>query len=272
MAKTWQESTFVALDLETTGAYPLGAEICEVAAIKWTKGQIVDEFHSLVAITKPQDPKALAIHGITDEQLKSAPSLSHVITGLHKFINNSIVMAHHAQFDFGFIVPEFEKLRLPLPNVDGLCTSYLSRSVFPEAPNHKLQTLIPFLNLFQGQAHRALDDTRSCLELGLKCFAKLGADTTLEEIYKRQTILLPWNIFSISALYKEGRLASIIDALSRRESVQLVYDGGSQPGLARTVRPLGIVRNVNDDYLVAEDRPGEIAKRYFLKRISASRI
>ena len=272
MDKPWHEHTFIAFDLETSGAYPLGAEICEVAAVKWRDGAIIDTFQSLVAVSRPIEAKIIAIHGITNEMLEGAPSVQGVTRQFYDFIRGSILMAHHAQFDMGFLAPEMEALKLSLPEGESLCTSLLSRKVFPESPDHKLQTLIPHLGLYQGQAHRALDDSKSCLELGIACMEKLGREKTMDEVFSHQEFRLPWPIFSIAAIKGESRLADLIRALERREEVQIVYQGGSQPGQARTVRPLGIVRNAKDDYVVADDMTGDVPKRYFLKRISASRL
>lgn len=274
MTKSWQDETFVSFDVETSGQYPLGAEICEVAAVKWSKGKIIDSFQSLAATKRRMSDQVIAIHNITNEMLVGAPPLSEVIKKFYDFIEGAYLIAHHAPFDLGFIAPEFERLRLSFPKRPVFCSSLLARRVFPESENHKLQTLIRFFNLEQGTAHRALDDARACLEVGLKIFNKIGPDKDMAEIASYQNANLLWTNFSISALKGNSNFKAIVEALEQNSPVQIVYSGGSKPGQARTVMPLGIVRNPLDDYLVAreENSTEEKPKRYFLNKITSSSL
>lgn len=272
MTSRWLDATFVGFDVETSGQYPLAAEICEIAAVKWRAGQIVDSFQSLVATKKPMSATVIAIHNITNEMLVGAPTILEVIRKFHAFIGNDNLIAHHAPFDLGFIAPEFEKAGLSLPQPQVFCSSLLSRKAFPESVNHKLQTLIKFFNLEQGTAHRALDDARACLEVGLKVFKKVGESATIDELLAYQEASLPWSDYSIASLRSHSVYMQIIKALENQEPIQIVYAGGSRPGEARTIMPKGLVRNPLDDYLVATEREGEIPKRYFLKKITAARF
>src|SRR5580658_5011861 len=111
----WHEATFVGLDTETSGKYPLDAEICEIAAVKWRGGQIIENFQSLVAITRPMNPEAQGVHHISPEMLAGAPNMRDTITKFHNFIDESFLIAHHAPFDMGFIAYEFERAGLALP-------------------------------------------------------------------------------------------------------------------------------------------------------------
>src|ERR1044072_3512340 len=99
----WCESTLIAIDLETTGKYPLDAEICEMAAVKWRNGQIIDSFQSLIRPTSAMPQEVLAIHNITNEMVETAPTLSEKISEFHRFISEGWILAHHAPFDMGFL-------------------------------------------------------------------------------------------------------------------------------------------------------------------------
>ncbi len=270
MTTNWREATFVGFDVETSGKYPLAAEICEVAAVKWRNGVIVDKFQTLIATRFKMSDEVIAIHNITNEMLVGAPSIKTAISDFYKFILDSYLIAHHAPFDMGFIAPEFERVGLALPKNMVFCSSLLSRKAFPESENHKLQTLINFFNLKKGQAHRALDDAEACLSVGLKVFEKLGQNCTLSELLAYQEAKLPWTDYSISKLRGHGVYSKIVEALESRSMVQITYSGGSKPGLARTVHPLGLVRNPLDDYFVATEDLKEIPKRYFLNKITAA--
>ena len=50
-APSWKEATFVAFDTETTGRYPLVAELVEIAAVKWKGGVIVDKYQTFARPT-----------------------------------------------------------------------------------------------------------------------------------------------------------------------------------------------------------------------------
>ncbi|MCB0386430.1 MAG: exonuclease, partial [Bdellovibrionales bacterium] len=196
----------------------------------------------------------------------------------HEFLGDAVPVAHHAPFDLGFLSIEFESRRLPLPPTSVLCTSLLSRAVIPESPNHRLQTLVNFLGIEGGQAHRALDDAIACLALMFKCLERIGKDKTVAEVLAAQGPELNWRDYSLQNLNANRVMAEIIQALRNRQPVEIVYSGGSRPGEARTVMPLGIVRNPNGDFLVAREERGgahrsleEVPKRYFLEKIKKAR-
>lgn len=270
--RPWHESTFIAIDLETTGKYPLDAEICEIAAVKWRAGKIIDTYQTLVKPSRPMGAEVIAIHNITNEMVAESPSIREVLPGFHKFIQDGFLMAHHAPFDMGFLAVEFEKQRLALPTKPVFCTCLLARRLVPESPNHRLVTLAARFGIDTGQAHRALDDTKACLQLGLKCFEISGADTKVTELFKVQGGDIPWSQFSIMTLKSNAVFARIIEALERKSELQITYSGGSRPGEPRTIMPLGLVRNLDDDFLVAQDEPDTVPKRYFLKRITGSAL
>src|SRR5690606_36090270 len=119
---------------------------------------------------------------ITDEMLADAPDIADVIPKFHRFIEGAYLVAHHAPFDMGFLAVEFEKLTLQLPNNPVFCSSLLSRRLVPESANHRLQTLISHLGLTVGQAHRALDDSKACLEFALNCFRRSGEHCSLQDL------------------------------------------------------------------------------------------
>jgi DNA polymerase-3 subunit epsilon len=280
MISSWREAIFVSFDTETSGKYPLADEVCEIAAVKWQGGRVVDEFQSFIKVSRPMSNEVIQIHHITNEMLIGAPNAEQVIGQFIKFIDDSYMIAHHAPFDMGFLAPLIEKARLPLPKNNVFCSSLLARKAFKESPNHKLQTLIQFFKLPQGQAHRALYDARACLEVGFKVFEKieaLKAERTqeplgIEEIFAYQEAKLPWLDYSVAALKSHPIYAELVRALEERSEVQIVYAGGSRPGQARTVTPIGLVRNPLDDYLVAFEVAVEVPKRYFLNKITAARI
>lgn len=273
LKKPWFESTIIAIDLETTGRYPLDAEICEMAAVKWQNGQIVDTYQTLLKPTLRMSDEVIAIHNITNEMVETAPLLERKLAEFHRFISDGFVLAHHAPFDLGFLSWEFEKARLLLPERPAFCTSLLSRAINADVPNHRLATLAKHFGIEAGAAHRALDDAQTCLAVGLRYFEKLGREAKLSDIQGFQMTPLPWSRFSIEALTEREHLRTMVRALRDKREIVLVYESGSRPGEPRKVFPMGLVRNPDGDYLVATEGNNEgddvRPKRYFLDHVSA---
>ncbi len=272
----WQEATFIAIDLETTGKYPLDAEICEMAAVKWKNGQIVDEYQSLIKPTYRMSDEVIAIHHITNEMVENSPALADKLPEFHKFIQDGFVVAHHAPFDLGFLAWEFEKATLGLPTLPAFCTSLLSRHINANVSNHRLATLAQHFKIDAGAAHRALDDAKTCLQVALKYFEILGPEAKLSDIFGVQVTPLPWSRFSIETLMERDHLRTLVRALRDRREVFITYTAGSRPGQSRKVFPLGLVRNPDADFLVATEgnKEGDDVKpkRYFIDKISDAKM
>jgi DNA polymerase-3 subunit epsilon len=272
LSRKWSDLTFVGFDTETTGKYPLQAEICEIAAVKWQGGQVIDTFSSLVKPSAPMGPEVIAIHGITNEMVESAPCMKDVIGGFHQFIQGAIPIAHHAPFDLGFVSIDFELAGLALPDAPALCSSLLSRKLFPESENHRLQTLIKFFGLEQGVAHRALDDAKACLEVGLRCMRRVGDETLLIESAHAQGGALSWQRFSLRELEVDPLARTLLTAIRGQKVIEMVYGSGSKPGEMRRAHPLGVVRSLDGDFIVAYDEAAQQSKRFIISRIISAEI
>ncbi len=274
--KAWRELDLIGFDTETTGKYPLSAEVCELAAVKWRDGQIVDRFSTLLKPSRPMDAEVIAIHGISNAMVEDAPRMAEKIAAFHRFIRGGIVIAHHAPFDLGFMALEFEKAGLSLPLEPALCSSLLSRKIFPESTNHRLQTLVSFFGLAKGVAHRAEDDARACLEVALRCLEKCDEScagaSPLSEVFKYQGGSLTWQRFSMAALHARPEVKVLIDAVIEEKITEIVYSGGSKPNEPRRLHPQGIVRSLDGDFLVAYDEAEQKSKRYLLERITAAKL
>jgi DNA polymerase-3 subunit epsilon len=268
LSHKWSDLVWIGFDTETTGKYPLESEICEIAATAWKNGEIIGEFQSLVKPSKPMGQEVIRIHNITNEMVATAPSISEVLPRFLEFASQGVLIAHHAPFDMGFVAVEIEKHSLEYPLLPVVCSSRLARKMIPESFNHKLQTLVQKLNIDPGQAHRALDDARSCLLVGVECFRRIGAEARFGEILTAQAGPLDWVKYSIRELEGKENYQRLIKAVRERSEVLLTYEGGSRPGKPRGVFPQGIVRNPDGDFLVASEIPGGKQKRYLLEKIS----
>lgn len=256
--------TYVAFDTETSGAWPIGCDIVEFGAVKWRGGQEVGRIQHLLKPREPMSDFIIGIHGITNEMVADSPAFSEVIEEVAEFFRDSVLLAHHAPFDMGFVAVEFEKAGLPLPQSRVLCTSLLARKLIHGTSNHKLQTLVSHLGIDGGAAHRALDDARSCLHVGLKCFDLLGADATLRRALDCQEKKLDWAAFSVYSSGVGPVISSVSDAVAKKGTLEFLYDKSTKP---RRAKPLGLVRNPDGDFMQALCLRDRVAKRFYLEKM-----
>ena len=92
-----------------------------------------------------------------------------------EFTENSIIVAHNAQFDMNFLNSECEKCRLPPVKNKVADTLKLSRLLFSDFASHKLDFLADQFMIDKGSSHRALDDAKTCMELFNICMIKANS-------------------------------------------------------------------------------------------------
>ncbi|RYZ88260.1 MAG: WYL domain-containing protein [Proteobacteria bacterium] len=267
--RPWTEHTFIAFDTETSGAYPIGCDIIEFGAVKWKDGKEVASYQTLLKPRELLTEFNMSIHGISNDMVANAPMMAQKIREIHEFLGDGIVVAHHAPFDLGFMAIEFETHALPFPANPALCTSLLARKLIQGCENHRLQTLVKYLKLEGGAAHRALDDARSCLFVAIECFNRLGSDASLESILSSQGKSLSWKDYS---LLRAGNsmLSTLIEATRTKKNLEILYEKGGQKTEPRMVTPLGIVRNPDGDYLQAFCLRDNASKRFYLSKIKGA--
>ncbi len=152
---------FVALDLETTGLRNQRDEIIEVAAVRINNFQVVDSFVSLVRPQQEIPYYVAEITGITNEMVKTAPSIEEVLPKFLAFIGEGPIVAHNLDFDKGFLSKVARDQGLDF-DVDGIDTLSLSRLVLRDIKRHGLAQVARKLKIEQLEHHRALDDALVC--------------------------------------------------------------------------------------------------------------
>ncbi len=256
----------VAFDTETSGPYPIESEIIELGAVKWHRGQVVDRFQTLLKPSKPLVADNIRIHGITNEMVADAPHMNTQIGAFCKFIDGSILLAHHAPFDLGFLTLDFERAGILFPNTLHVCTSLISRALLTTT-NHKLQTLIKELKLEGGAAHRAYDDAFACLQVFFKSLEKLEANAKISQLLEIQKKDLDWDKYRV---FSSGnpKLLAMAKACQNQAVINIIYEGGQTKGKPRPIKPFGIVRNPDGDYVHAECGLDHERKRFYIDKIS----
>ena len=147
--------------------------ITEIGAIKIENGIIIDEYNQLINPERPIPKKIVELTGITDDMVKDMPTIERVLPDFKTFIEDSVLVAHNASFDTGFLREQFfrngEILNNPI-----LDTLQLTRALFPSLKSHKLNTVAKHLNVDLINHHRAVDDARATAEIFLKSMALLN--------------------------------------------------------------------------------------------------
>jgi DNA polymerase III epsilon subunit family exonuclease len=128
---------YVVFDVETTGLSAWkGDRIIEIGAVAMTDGFIDDEFHRLITVDRPILKAAWKIHGITTEMHSGQPKTEEVLMVFRQFIGRSVLVAHNAHFNMGFLRSECSRIGLSVNNRCH-CTLKLSREFYPWLPNYK---------------------------------------------------------------------------------------------------------------------------------------
>ncbi len=161
--------TTIVIDFETTGLSPgYGDRIIEVGAVLISNNQIEDRFQSLMDPEKRISGFIENYTGISNRMLSRAPSINEVMHNLKTFLDQHHLVAHNASFDSRFLDAELDRINYKRSN-EFVCSMLTSRRLYPEAPNHKLETLVRYNNLkTDGIHHRALADAEMTAHLWIR--------------------------------------------------------------------------------------------------------
>jgi DNA polymerase-3 subunit epsilon len=157
------------IDFETTGLNPAWGDRPTEVAIAVVQGDtIIDRYQSLMNPGRPIPWDVQALTGITDRMVADAPPVAEVMREAARFVGDLPLVAHNAPFDRKFWETELARLGTP-PQPAFACTLLLARRVYPQAPNHRLGTLIDLLQLPRaGRAHRAMADAEMAGHLWMR--------------------------------------------------------------------------------------------------------
>ena len=185
-------TTFVVLDLETTGASPnVGAGITEIGAVKVRGGEVIGIFETFINPHESIPAYITELTGITDEMVMHAPTIEMALPTLLEFLGHEdecILVAHNAPFDLGFLKAAAKSHEYPWPKYQVLDTVKLARHLLTrdEVRDCKLSTLAQFFDTPIQPTHRALDDAHSTVAVLHGLFERLGSFEvdTVEKLFE----------------------------------------------------------------------------------------
>jgi DNA polymerase-3 subunit epsilon len=219
MGRPLRGVTFCVVDLETTGGSPAdGDMITEIGAVLVRGGEVLGEFQTLVNPHTSIPAFIAVLTGITNRMVADAPSIGSALPAFLEFARGSVLVAHNARFDVGFLKHFARELDLPWPDFEVLDTVKLARHVVhrDETPNHKLSSLARVFRAGTTPNHRALEDARATVDVLHGCMERLGSlgVHTLEELQS----------YSSKVVARQRRKRHLADHLPHAPGVYLFKD------------------------------------------------
>ena len=289
------DTTYCVLDLETTGLSAKTEKITEIGIMKVKNGEVLEEFCEFVNPEKPIPQRVQEITNITDDMVKDAPTIEEIFPKVLEFIKGTVLVAHNATFDIGFLKTVAKDLgyEFDYTYVD---TLPLARKLYPELKKHKLGKIAEYLKIKVEVAHRALDDvdtTVKVLREMMKTLKERGAKTVGDiatkcedekakaEEYKRlqpyHAIILAKNYVGLRNLYKLVSISHlkyfykkprILKSLYKQYSEGLILGSACEAGELYQAIELGRsddeIEEIANDYDYLEIQP--IGNNEFLVR------
>ncbi|MFQ7518665.1 MAG: PolC-type DNA polymerase III [Clostridium sp.] len=207
--------TFVVFDLETTGFSNKNDKITEIGAVKVKNFEIVDRFNELINPEKDISYKVQELTGITNDLIKDKPTIEEILPRFMEFIGDSVLVAHNAEFDIGFINQKCKEMNIEFKN-KSVDTLMLARILLPHLKRFKLNNLTKELGVPLHNHHRAVDDAAATAQIFIKFLDMLekkgakklsdvnevlgGIDYT--KLKTKHITLIAQNLAGIKNLYK----------------------------------------------------------------------
>ncbi len=187
LGRPLRDITFCVVDLETTGASVQGgAMITEIGAVKVRGGEVLGEFQTLVNPHAQIPPFIAVLTGITNSMVAGSPAIESALPAFLEFAQGSVLVAHNAPFDIGFLKHFCAQQGRSWPSFEVLDTARLARRVITrdDAPNCKLSSLAVAFGSTTVPNHRALSDARATVDVLHGLMERLGGlgVHTLEEL------------------------------------------------------------------------------------------
>ena len=207
--------TFVVFDLETTGFSNKNDKITEIGAVKVKNFEIVDRFNELINPEKDISYKVQELTGITNDLIKDKPTIEEILPRFMEFVGDSVLVAHNAEFDIGFINQKCKEMNMEFKN-KSVDTLMLARILLPHLKRFKLNNLTKELGVPLHNHHRAVDDAAATAQIFIKFLDMLekkgakklsdvnevlgGIDYT--KLKTKHITLIAQNLAGIKNLYK----------------------------------------------------------------------
>ncbi|CEJ72785.1 DNA polymerase III PolC-type (PolIII([[Clostridium] sordellii] len=161
------DQTFVVFDIETTGFSNTNDKITEIGAVKIESFKVVDRFSELVNPEVDISYKIQELTGITNDLVSDKPTIEEILPKFLEFVGDSVLVAHNAEFDMGFISQKSREQGLEFKN-KSVDTLTLARVLLPHLKRHRLNVIAKDLGIPLLNHHRAVDDAEATAHIFIK--------------------------------------------------------------------------------------------------------
>jgi DNA polymerase-3 subunit epsilon len=168
------------LDFETSGLVPERDRVIEVAAIRCYGGEVVSQFSTLIRFDGILPAKITEITGITSADLVNGMDEETAFRILNRIIGDSVIVAHNAIFDLGFLHHALLRFANRSFSNDFLDTLTICRNRHPYP--HNLKGMCDRYVIELDGAHRALNDVYACWKLLEKLNAEQSVESDLNQL------------------------------------------------------------------------------------------
>lgn len=165
---------FISIDFETANEQRHSP--CAIGVVVANKHEIIDEFYSLINPLTAFRSVNTYIHGITEEDVQDAPTFEELWPTLQRYLTHQVVVAHNASFDMSVMRKTLDYFHLSYPEMEYLCTVNISKKVWPDLHNHKLNTLATSQGI-TFEHHHALEDARVAAKILMKAMESYQSQT-----------------------------------------------------------------------------------------------
>lgn len=161
-----KKAQFVCLDCEMTGLDRDKDRIIEVAAVRFSLSEIINQFETMIDPECPISEDSLAIHHISAEMLIGKPKIEMILPDLLAFVGKDIIIGHGIEFDIDMIARAATRASIScgLTSCWTIDTLRLARQ-YGDSPNNSLESLAAHFNVPNPGAHRALNDVMMNIEV-----------------------------------------------------------------------------------------------------------
>ncbi|MCF7927396.1 MAG: PolC-type DNA polymerase III, partial [Candidatus Izimaplasma sp.] len=162
------DAVFTVFDIETTGLSVNFDKIIEISAVKLKNNQIIDRFNTFINPEQSLSRLTTKLTSITNKDVAVAPKIKEAIYDFKDFFEGSIMVAHNAHFDMGFIYKALKEYDLYSEDIPSIDTLQIARNCFGnELKRFNLKAVSKFFKVHLERHHRAIYDTKATSEIFL---------------------------------------------------------------------------------------------------------
>lgn len=226
---------FCVIDLETTGGNHKKDKIIEIGMVKVKNRTIIGEKSFLINPEMPIPDFIQKLTKISQEAVKDAPLIEHVIDEIIEFIGDDIIVAHNTSFDVPFLNGTITNLKKDILQNKVICTNVMTKHLIPEILSSNLNYMSRLFEINHSKAHRAHDDALATAKL-LIIYLDIFVSKNIKKINQ---LYYPRNKFELDRIHFDSNYSTenIVQFLEHKTTSCLLTVKGER-GLILAVIPL----------------------------------